>query len=118
MTLEQLPLIMLRALLITLIIECAVAWILGVRTRDGQKVVFLANLMTNPVVVSMGAGVLLFLGRNMLFPITVIMEVIVVVVEGVVYRRYLETERDPFVISLICNAVSFFTGELLNRFVL
>lgn len=117
MTLEQLPLIMLRALLLTLIIECAIAWILGVRSRDGQKVVFLANLMTNPLVVSIGAGVLLFLGRNMLFPITVIMEVIVVVVEGVVYRRYLDIDRNPFFVSLACNTGSFLIGELLNRFV-
>ena len=43
MTLEQLPLIMVRALLITVAVECAVAWLLGVRTLRDQKVVVLAN---------------------------------------------------------------------------
>ena len=117
MTIEQLPLIMLRALVLTAAVECAAAWLIGVRDKRGQSVVVLANLLTNPLVVSIGAAVLFFAGSGALLAVTLIMEVVVVAVEGIVYDKMTVNVRNPFLISFICNLSSYVTGELLNRFV-
>ena len=117
MTLEQLPLIMMRALALTIIIECAAAWILGVRNKQGQRVVLLANCITNPVLVSISAAVMFFSGYMALLVTTLLMEIIVVAVEGIVYKKYLVAYRNPFAIAFICNACSYAAGEVLNRLV-
>ena len=117
MTLEQLPLIMLRALALTIIIECAAAWILGIRTKHDQTTVALVNLMTNPLVVSMGAAVRFFIGIPVMLPATLVMEAAVVAAEGAIYNKTLEAKKNPYVLSLICNMTSYLVGEILNRFV-
>ena len=115
MTLSQLPLIMLRALIITIIIEGACAWTLGVRDMKGQKVVLLANLMTNPIVVSVGAAVVLFAGNEYLFPVTMALEICVIVAEAIVYKYALDYDRNPWLLSLLCNVASYIIGEILNN---
>ena len=115
MTIEQLPLIMLRALALTVIIECAAAWLLGVRNRHDQIIVMLANLATNPVVVSAGAAVMVFWGYDKLLPCTLVMEVIAVAVEAAIYRRNISTGISPVMLSIVCNLTSYLLGELFNR---
>ena len=117
MTLEQLPLIMLRALAFTILIECAAAWLFGVRTKRDQTTVVLVNLLTNPLVVSLGAATSLWIGIKAVRPVTLVMEALVVVIEGAVYKKTLVSERNPYVLSLICNLASFLIGEILNRYV-
>ena len=117
MTLEQLPLIMLRALALTILIECAAAWLLGARTKRDQTTVVLVNLLTNPLVVSLGAATSLWLGFKAVRPVTLAMEVLVVVIEGAVYKKTLIIEKNPYVVSLVCNLASFLIGEVLNRYV-
>ena len=114
MTLEQLPLIMIRALALTILIECAAGWMLGVRDRRGQGVIVLANLMTNPLVVSLGAAVQLFAGREYLAPVTIAMEIIAVIAEGFVYSRHLTSKTDPYILSLACNLSSYLIGAVIN----
>ena len=117
MTLEQLPLIMLRALILTLIIECITAWCLGIRSKQDQLVVALANLMTNPVVVAIGAAAAFFIGHGIVLPITIVMEIAVVLIEGVIYSNKLATAKNPYALSLLCNMASYGIGEILNRFI-
>lgn len=117
MTLEQLPLIMLRALALTILIECAAAWTLGVRTKRDQTTVVLVNLLTNPLVVSLGAAARFFIGMGAVLPVTLVMEAAAVIAEGAVYKKTINAKRDPYVISLVCNLASFLIGEVLNRFV-
>lgn len=114
MTLEQLPLIMLRALALTMIIECAAGWVMGVRDSQGQRIIVLVNLLTNPLVVSLGAAVMFFIGRQYLAPFTIAMEILVVIIEGMVYKRHLTLKINPFVLSLICNLSSYLIGSLIN----
>ena len=117
MTLEQLPLIMIRAFALTLIIESIAAWLLGVRTSRGQATVALANLLTNPVVVSAGAAVQFFIGYRALLPATLMMEAAVIVIEGSIYKKHIDVRVNPFALSLACNLASYGIGEILNRFV-
>lgn len=114
MTLEQLPFIMLKALCLTIMIECAAGWILGVRGRHDQGIIVLVNLLTNPLVVSLGAAVLFFAGREYLMPATIAMEIMAVIAEGLIYKRHLTVKTDPFVLSLICNMSSYLIGVIIN----
>lgn len=114
MTLEQLPLIMIRALALTILIEAAAGWIMGVRDRHGQSVIVLVNLMTNPLVVSLGAAVQFFAGREYLAPVTIVMEIMVVIAEGFIYSRYLDAKVNPYILSLACNLSSYLIGAALN----
>lgn len=114
MTLEQLPLIMLRALCFTIMIECAAGWIMGVRDRQGQSIIVLVNLLTNPLVVSLGAAILFFAGHEYLAPATIAMEMIVVIAEGMIYKSHLTVKMDPFTLSLVCNLSSYLIGVIIN----
>lgn len=117
MTLEQLPLIMIRALLITIAVECAVAWLLGVRSLRDQKIVVLANILTNPILVSTEAAVLLFAGRQALLYASVLLEVLAITVEGLVYRKRIRVSTGPLILSLVCNIASVAAGIILDRFI-
>ena len=116
MTLEQLPLIMIRALLLTVAVECAIAGIAGIRNARDQITVVLANLLTNPLVVSVGAAARFFIGREALVPVTLAMEILTVLIEGIVYKKAIADITHPMLLSLTCNASSYIIGELLNRF--
>lgn len=107
---------MLRALALTVLIECAAAWILGARTRRDQEMVALANLLTNPMVVSIGAAVSL-IDYGLVRPVTLVMEAGVVIIEGVVYKKTIDIKTGPYKLSLICNLTSYLIGEVLNSFV-
>lgn len=117
MTLEQLPLIMLRALVLTIFVEGIAAWLLGVRTSRGQTTVALANLLTNPLVVSAGAAVQFFISPRALLPATLLMEAAVLFTEGAIYKKHLDVDMNPFAVSFVCNLASYGIGEILNRFV-
>jgi len=117
MTYEQLPLIMLRALALTVIIEGSTAWIMGVRNVRDQGTVALANILTNPLVVSLGAAAMYYIGPRALRPVTLTMEVLVFIAEGYIYKRRITCKADPYVLSLACNLSSYLIGEMLNRFV-
>lgn len=117
MTLEQLPLIMVRALLITVAVECAVAWLLGVRTLRDQKVVVLANILTNPILVSTEAAILLLAGRQALLYASVLLEILAISAEALVYIKRIHANTGPLILSLACNLASVATGEILERFI-
>lgn len=108
---------MLRALFLTVIIECCTAWVLGVRSMRDQTTVMLANVLTNPLVVSAGAAVQFFMGYEYLLPAVLAMEIAAVAAEGLVYRGRLSAGTHPFMLSMICNLISYTAGEILNRLV-
>ena len=100
----------------TLAIEIPLALALGVRGKKNVWAVFEVNVMTNPIVVT----ILFLLVRTQLcMPairgILFLMECVVVLVEGMLYKRRLtETPMNPFKLSLILNAVSYGTGVILE----
>ena len=57
---SHMPALLLRCLLCTVIIECAAAFILGLRKPDEQLTVALVNVVTNPLLVSICILVQLF----------------------------------------------------------
>ena len=100
--------------LVTVVMELAAALLLGLRDRRSLLVVFLVNVVTNPVVVFLLNVDFLYglpVGR---VPLTAFLEVSAVVVEALLYRLALKGERNPFFLALILNFASYGAGILIN----
>lgn len=117
MTIDKLPIVMLKCLSLTIIIELSLAVILGIRDKKDILNIILVNVMTNPLLVSLTT----YITYNRIFNrilFIIIMEVLVVIIEGFTYKKILKFKKiNPYVLSLILNASSYFIGELINYFV-
>lgn len=101
-------------LTVTIVLEVGTAFLLRYRKRD-LGFVFLVNLLTNPVVVISVMTATFFHGRSGWLLSTVIMEAFALVCEWLIYRKCLSKQKpNPFMLSLILNAVSYCTGEIIH----
>ena len=64
MSINELPMIMIRCLLLTIIIEIIVGLILGIRNKKDIINIILVNIVTNPIVVSIPILVLVKYGYS------------------------------------------------------
>ena len=105
---------LLKALLLTLLIEIPVCLLMGMRKKE-LLIVLLVNVMTNPAV-----NVLYLLGTAYTplpaFVIVAVLEVSAVIAEWIVYRLLTDVKR-PFLVSLVANTVSCGTGLLLTTII-
>ena len=115
MRINDLPFIMIRSLVLTLIIELIVALIIKVRDKKDLINVILVNLLTNPIVVSLPILIYInYLGNSQRISL-IILEVLTLFVEGFVYSKVLNYKKtNPYLISLILNCSSYFLGEIIN----
>ena len=102
------------SLSLTIVFELSMSLILGIRNSNDILVCVLVNTCTNPVVVFI-ANLLYVYGNNTIYNIVVIlMEITVVIVEFILYRKFLQDyKKSPFVLSLINNFFSYTIGLLL-----
>lgn len=109
---------LMTSLFLTLIIELTITVLMGIRTKEDIRVIICANVCTNPVVVYIVNCVSIISGKLLIYWITVaILEIFAVIVEYIIYKKYLKFNRiNPFVISLMCNVISFGTGLVINYF--
>lgn len=115
MSLNSLPLLLIRCLLLTIIIELIIALILGIRDKKDIINVILVNVITNPIVVMSQTLLYIKFGYNIEMIGIAILEVLVVLVEGLIYKKVLNYKKiNPILLSLILNALSFLIGELIN----
>lgn len=115
MSLNSLPLLLIRCLLLTVIIELIIALILGIRDKKDIINVILVNVITNPIVVMSQTLLYIKFGYNIEMIGIAILEVLVVLVEGLIYKKVLNYKKiNPILLSLILNALSFLIGELIN----
>lgn len=108
------------SLLLTIVIEVIVSYALGIRTKKDIMIVAIVNICTNPVLVYITDCVLLFsYGKIEVYNIMiVIMEIIVIIVEYLLYRKYLRYKgKSPFIISLVNNMISCGIGIILNNLI-
>lgn len=117
MTIDELPIVMIRCLLVTIIIELLVALILKVKDKKDILNIILVNTMTNPLLVSLTV----YITYNRLFNRTIsiiILELLVVLIEGFTYKKVLKYKKiNPFILALILNFSSYFIGEIINYFI-
>lgn len=103
------------SLLLTLVIELLLALLLGVRKGKDFLLIFLVNVITNPLI-----GILLDVYYVYVaappFWLIAVLEVGVVLGEWALYRGRLEYRKlPPFVFSLILNASSYLIGLGLSH---
>lgn len=103
------------ALILTVVIEAAVAAWLGYRTRRDQKCIFLVNVITNPafnyllIIFNLATG----LWPSELF--IIFLEMIIVVIEWRLLARATGHEsRNIFALSLLMNAASYSSSLLIE----
>ncbi len=98
---------------LTLFVEEAFAFITGIRSGKDLGLVFLVNLLTNPVAVMCYYYVTFCTDLNY-FVIKIPIELVVIIIEGLYYRKYASSIHKPFLFSTWANIFSFGTGLILN----
>ena len=93
-------------LLLTILIELFVLTLLGEKNKKILVSSLIVNILTNPVVNYLN---IIFGSLMVLF----ILEIIVVVVEMFWYRILGKSLNDALIYSALCNAVSYFSGNVI-----
>ncbi len=117
MEISDLPKVMLISLVSTIIIEVTVAFILHYRKKDLVNVI-LVNILTNPLLNSLVIAINVYYGiiaRNISL---YILEIMVVIIEGFIYQKYLNNKKiNGYIVSLILNIASYGIGLLINKII-
>ena len=108
---------MLTALALTVVIEAAFAFVLGVRTGRGQLIVLLANVITNPLLNAVLTVVSFYLSPAVYYWFLVPLEVVAVLAEGRIYQTTLRLKLNPYLLSFLLNAASFLFGTAIKHFI-
>ena len=106
------------SLVLTIVIELSISLILGIREKNDIYVVILVNICTNPIVVYI-ANYLVLIGSSKLVynVIVTIMEIVVVFIEYIMYKKYLKNYgKTPLLLSLSNNTASYLIGIIINFF--
>lgn len=99
---------------LTLLLELGAALVFGLRKGRDLLLVALVNILTNPIVVLVWNLTNLYTQVAPPRYLVAVLEIAAILTEGALYRLRLETNKwNPFVLSLILNAISFFGGLLL-----
>ena len=106
---------MLTALALTVVIEAVFAFVFGVRTKYGQLVVLLANFITNPLLNAVLTVVSFYISPAVYYWFLVPLEIVVVLAEGRIYRTMLHPKINPYLLSFILNAASYFGGAAITK---
>lgn len=105
---------LLVSLLLTIFVEEIIGFLLGIRGKYNFLVLILVNIITNPVIVYI-ANLLILLGRNaILIWLIPLLEVIVVIIEGLLFKKYLDYKKmNVYLLSFIMNLLSFCIGIII-----
>ncbi len=110
--------ILIVCLLSTIIVEVIVSLLLKVRDKKDILNIILVNIMTNPLLVSITVYINIFYGLKYKNIIIYPLEILVVLVEGLVYKRYIKYKKiNPYLLSLILNISSYLIGLFINRII-
>ncbi len=108
--------VMIRCLILTIIFETSIALLIGLRKKDLLNVV-LVNIMTNPLVVSLPVYFNLSYGLKSRNIVLLILEILTVMVEGLIYKKYLKYKKiNGICLSLLLNLSSYLLGVIIYGF--
>lgn len=111
----NIPYVMIKCLLFTILIEIIVALILKVKDNKDFINIILANCITNPIVVILPIFIQLKFGLTARWIVLILLEILTVLVEGYIYKKFLNYKKiNPFLLSLILNISSYLIGEVIN----
>lgn len=103
------------ALAITEAAELLVAVIFRIRSFYDLRLVFLVNLMTNPLISALYLGAGILLGRKLLY-LLFVAELFVWILEAWIYKKCMEEKRAPFLLSGAANLASILAGYLVGTY--
>lgn len=108
------------ALFITIVIEAFIALLTGVANKHDQIVILLVNVVTNSVI-----NIILMFVKYLIpnlvivYSILLILEVLVVIVESLAMKKFMEQKMNFLLLSILMNVFSFIVGTgLVNQIVL
>lgn len=117
MNINSIPFVLIKCLLLTIIIELSIALLLKVRDKKDILNIILVNIITNPVVVMSQILLYLYFGYKIEVIGVIILEILVVPIEGLIYKKVLNYKSiNPILLSLILNASSLIIGLIINKF--
>ena len=103
-------------LVLTIAIEAVSALFFGVLDGYGQAIILLSNVITNPVLHCILFYVSFFISRSAYYYFLVPLEILVVFAEGFIYKKALKTKMNPFLLSFLLNACSYFIGSGILKY--
>lgn len=116
MLISELPIFMIRCLIITIFVELFVGYTIGIRDKKDLLNILLVNIFTNPLVTSLTTFFNLYYGYTGRIAAIIILELFAIVFEGFVYFKYFDYRKiNGFLISLILNFSSYIVGEIINN---
>ena len=86
---NYLPIYMLTSFLFTELIELLWAIILQVKNKRDYVNIFLVNILTNPILVSVTFAINIFYGKVVKNYFLLLLEIIVIFIEGLIYKKNL-----------------------------
>ncbi len=98
---------------LTIVIEEAFAIAIGIRSSKSLVLIFLVNLLTNPAAVLCYYAFTFYSQLNIII-IKIPIELAVILIEGLYYKKYSDTIHRAFLFSASANVFSFATGLILN----
>lgn len=117
MQLNDLPKVMIISLICTIVIEVGLAIILKYRKKDILNIL-LVNILTNPLLNSIVIAINYFYGLKARNISLYILEILVVIIEGFIYQKYLERKKiNGYILSLVLNIASCGLGMLINNII-
>ncbi len=110
--------ILLTSLGLTLVLELLMSFILKVKDKYDYLNIILVNILTNPILVSLSLYINIHYGLSAKKILIIPMEIIVVLIEGLIYKKYLKYKRiNPFIFSFILNLASYIIGAIINLYI-
>ncbi len=115
---------LLARIVITVAVELALAWCCGYRARKQFRLILITNISTQ-VILNMLLNIINFKQGYFAFILNYAwMEIVVFVIEGIIYSKYLRRFADdnkkvygPWKYSFIANAASFAAGMLIAKLI-
>ncbi len=106
---------MLISFFLTIMIEFIIMELIIREKKNYLKAFILINLITNPTIVLI-YSILYLINFKYILVITIILEVIVVVIEGKLYKVFLNENKNIwYVNSLILNSFSYLLGCIISK---
>lgn len=102
---------LLLSLALTWLIETLVFLALGIRKRKDLLLLAALNLLTNPVIVTI-YELQPFHDGLLSWGVQIVLEIIVVLTEGSLLYKCMESKKNPWLASLAANGISYLCGAV------
>ena len=105
---------LITSLILTIFIELLISLLIGIRKRNDIITIIAVNTLTNPIVVFIANVLNNFRIPLLYWGIIIVMELIVVFVEGKVFKKILTLKKiSAYKLSFINNSISFTIGVII-----